>query len=157
MSLSKKLALIGLFLLITYCAAWVKAYQMSSAYVEHALQMHEQGELVEALKGMNKLELRIEDKYLGGYQQVIEAWESSILGLRPAFYQKAIDASQDILPHLSDEALLDFIEIYIQLDLRYVPEAARELLKRARVKGDKALTLEMTEFLQEAFPEYPLD
>ena len=157
MSLSKKLALIGLFLLVTYCAAWVQAYQMSSAYFEHAQQMREQGELVEALKGMNKLELRIDDEYLGGYQQVIETWESSILGLRPAFYQKAIDASQDILPHLSDETLLDFIEIYIQLDLRYVPEAARELLRRARAKNDTDLLLEMTEFLQEAFPDYPLD
>ena len=85
MSLSKKLTLIGLFLLVTYCAAWVQAYQMSSAYFEHARQMREQGELVEALKGMNKLELRIDDEYFGGYQQVIETWESSLLRPSPRF------------------------------------------------------------------------
>ena len=64
---------------------------------------------------------------------------------------------RDILPHLSNETLLDFIEIYIQLDLRYVPEAVKELLRRARVKNDTDLALEMTEFMQEAFPDYPLD
>ena len=154
MSLSKKLALIGLFLAGAYSTAWIQAYQMSSDYFKHAQEVREKGELVTALKGMNKLELRIDDEYLGGYQQVIETWESSILGIRPGFYREAVAASQDILPHLSDDTLLEFIEIYIQLDMRYVPEAARELLKRATVRGDETLAQEMTEFLLEAFPEY---
>ncbi|KEI71494.1 hypothetical protein [Endozoicomonas elysicola] len=154
MSLGKKLSLIGLFLLLAYCAAWITAYRQSSAYFEYAQEQMQQGEWVTALKGMNKLELRLEDPYLGGYQQVIETWESSLLGPRPGFYQQAITAASEVLPKLSDAELLKFIDIYVQLDLRYVPEAAVELQERARQNGDEQLATEMTEFLTEAFPEF---
>ena len=157
MSTGKKLGLVMLFVLTTYCTAWIHAYQQSSAYFEFAEAMQEQGELIIALKGMNKLEMRIEDTYRGGYQQVIETWENSLLGLRPAFYKKAQVAALDILPHVSEEELLSFIDIYIQLDMRYVPEAARELLHRSLKQNNAELQQEMEEFLVEAFPEYEFE
>lgn len=154
MNVWKKLSLIAVFLLAAYGSAWVNAYRQSSAYFQFAQEQQAKGQLVTALKGMNKLELRLEDTYLGGYQQVIETWESSILGPRPSFYQEAVAAAEGILPELTDQQILDFIDVYVQLNLRYVPEAAVELLKRAKNSKNITLADEMSEFLEEAFPEF---
>lgn len=154
MSAWKKLTVIALFIVTAYSSAWLDAYRQSSAYFQYAQEQQADGEWVTVLKGMNKLELRLEDPYLGGYQQVIETWESSILGPQPDFYRQALASAENILPKLTDQQLLDFIEIYIQLDIRYVPEAAAELLKRAKRSNNQLLVAEMSEFLQEAFPEF---
>ena len=154
MSLLKKLSIIFGFLAFTYVMAWLKVYNQSSDYFEYARQQRDSGNLVYALKGMNKLELRIEDKYLGGYQQVIETWESSMFGPRPDFYELALEEAKEIIPLLSEEQLQSFIEIYVQLDTRYVPEAALELLKKSKLSGNTQLASEMDEFLREAFPDY---
>ncbi|MET4696805.1 hypothetical protein [Endozoicomonas lisbonensis] len=154
MTTGKKLGLVALLVITTFCTAWIHAYRQSSAYFEFARAIHKEGDLVIALKGMNKLEMRIDDEYFGGYQQVIETWESSVFGIRPAFYEQAIAATGELLPQVSDEELLAFIDLYIQLDQRYVPEAARELLSRSQLQGNLELAEEMEEFLAEAFPEY---
>ncbi|MGF1758219.1 hypothetical protein L4D76_09790 [Photobacterium sagamiensis] len=154
MSTLKKLSFLFLFVLFTYCSAWVKVYFQSSDYYEYAQQQKDSGNLTYALKGMNKLELRIEDKYSGGYQQVIETWESSLVGLKPDFYEKALEESKLVIPLLTEEQLLSFIEIYVQLDTRYVPDAALELLNRSKMNGNTKLAQEMDEFLKEAFPDY---
>ncbi|PSW16601.1 hypothetical protein C9J01_06295 [Photobacterium rosenbergii] len=153
MNMAKKLSFIVVFLAFTYVMAWVKAYNQSSEYFEYARQQRDNGNLTYALKGMNKLELRIEEKYLGGYQQVIETWESSILGPRPGFYDQAVKEAEEIIPQLSEQELESFIEIYVQLDTRYVPEAAQELLKKSKLTGNTIMANEMSEFLDEAFPE----
>ena len=154
MSLLKKLTILFSFLAFTYGMAWLKVYNQSSDYFEYARQQRDNGNLVFALKGMNKLELRIEDKYLGGYQQVIETWESSMLGPRPDFYELAVKEANEIIPLLNEEQLQSFIEIYVQLDTRYVPDAALELLQKSKVSGNTQLTNEMDEFLTEAFPDF---
>ena len=154
MSAVKKLAVLFSFLLFTYFMAWMKVYNQSSEYFDYARQQQETGNLTVALKGMNKLELRIEDQYLGGYQQVIETWESSLLGPRPDFYFQAVEEAQKIIPQLNEQQLLSFIEIYVQLDTRYVPDAALELLNKSKLSGNTALEQEMDEFLKEAFPDF---
>lgn len=153
-ALKKFTAILG-FLAFTYAMAWGEAYNQSSEYFDFATTQQEQGNLVYALKGMNKLELRIEDTYFGGYQQVIETWESTMMGPRPDIYYAALEEAQKILPQLSGRDLQEFIEIYVQLDTRYVPEAAVELLQKAKLAGNAPLVEETTEFLREAFPEYP--
>ncbi|KEQ14990.1 hypothetical protein GZ77_12205 [Endozoicomonas montiporae] len=157
MTTGKKLGLVALLVITTFCTAWIHAYRQSSTYFEFARAMHKQGELVIALKGMNKLEMRIDDEYFGGYQQVIETWESSVFGIRPAFYEQARVAALDILPNVSNGELLEFIDLYIQLDQRYVPEAAHELLKRSLQQGDEEQAAEMEEFMAEAFPEHAIN
>ena len=153
MDMAKKLSFLVAFLAFTYVMAWVKAYNQSSEYFEYARQQRDNGNLTYALKGMNKLELRIEEKYLGGYQQVIETWESSIIGPRPDFYDQAVKEADEIIPQLSEQELESFIEIYVQLDTRYVPEAAKELLKKSEHAGNINMAKEMYEFLHEAFPD----
>lgn len=64
-SIGYKLLALASVILIAYGSAWLKAYSLSENYFAYAEQQYEQGKLVTALKGMNKLELRIEDEYLG--------------------------------------------------------------------------------------------
>ena len=137
-----------------YSVAWFKAYQLSADYFAYAEQQYAQGHKVEALKGMNKLELRREQVYLGGYQQVVEAWEGAMLGPTPAFYEKAKAQTARILTELSTDQLLAYIEMYVELDMRYVPEAALQLRSLAAEQENRALYQEMDEFLREAFPLY---
>lgn len=103
---------------------------------------------------MNKLELRRDDVYLGGYQQVIETWEEAVIGFKPDFYYEARNRVGVMLGKLNEEELMSFIEIYVELDMRYVPEAAAILLSRATLNGDIEVATEMDEFLQEAFPRF---
>ncbi|WP_017077894.1 hypothetical protein [Vibrio splendidus] len=49
-----------------------------------------------------------------------------------------------------------FIEIYVQLDSRYVPSAADQLRYLAKQSGEDELYQKMTEFLAEAFPRYKM-
>ncbi|WP_394239653.1 hypothetical protein [Vibrio astriarenae] len=149
-------ALLG-FIVVAFTIAWIKSHNMSKDYFEHAQQMRAEGNYVIALKGMNKLELRRNDVYLGGYQQVIETWENTLFGPTPDFYAVAQKQASDILSHLTDEELLTFIEIYVELDMRYVPEAALVLLERAHKQSNTELALEMEEFLEEAFPRIYAD
>ena len=137
-----------------YGVAWLKAYQLSADYFDYAEQQYSQGHKIEALKGMNKLELRREQVYRGGYQQVVEAWEGAMLGPKPAFYDKAKAQTALILTELSTNELLAYIEMYVELDMRYVPEAALQLRGLAAEQENRALYQEMDEFLREAFPVY---
>jgi len=149
----KWMAFVGM-VLAAYGVAWLKAYNLSADYFDYANQQYKQGHRVEALKGMNKLELRREETYLGGYQQVIETWEGAMLGPKPPFYAIAKARAEEILPQLTTAELLAFIEIYVELDMRYVPEAALQLRQLAGSRGDQATFDEMDEFLQEAFPTF---
>lgn len=141
---------------IAYGSAWLRAYSLSENYFAYAEQQYKKGDLVTALKGMNKLELRIEDEYLGGYQQVIETWRSATLGPKPDVYYQSLEKPALIIEQLNEEQLMAFIEIYVQLDSRYVPSAADQLRYLAKQSGEDALYQEMTEFLAEAFPRYKM-
>lgn len=141
---------------IAYGSAWLRAYSLSENYFAYAEQQYKKGELVTALKGMNKLELRIEDEYLGGYQQVIETWRSATLGPKPDVYYQSLEKPALIIEQLNEEQLMAFIEIYVQLDSRYVPSAADQLRYLAKQSGEDELYQEMTEFLAEAFPRYKM-
>ncbi|WEM44559.1 hypothetical protein PTW35_25180 (plasmid) [Photobacterium sp. DA100] len=152
-----KLSILSVLILTAFSVAWVKTYNMSSDYFDFAEQQKAEGNYMIALKGMNKLELRRDEAYLGGYQQVIETWENALLGPKPAFYFEAKQLAPQMLPELTNEELLLFIEIYVELDMRYVPEAALELLSRAEQQGEMELALEMQEFLEEAFPRFYKD
>ncbi|GAM56606.1 putative exported protein precursor [Vibrio ishigakensis] len=134
--------------------AWLKTYNMSSDYFEFAEAQAKTENYTTALKGMNKLELRRDDVYLGGYQQVIETWEEAVIGFKPDFYYEARNRVGVMLGKLNEEELMSFIEIYVELDMRYVPEAAAILLSRATLNGDIEVATEMDEFLQEAFPRF---
>lgn len=154
MSKGIKLGLFALLVAIAYGTAWLKAYQLSEQYSIYAHQQLNSDDLVIALKGMNKLELRQGDQYLGGFQQVLETWESAMLGPKPAFYEDALAMPERIMSQLDQQQLVDFIETYVELDSRYVPEAADQLHVVALQNGKKELANEMQEFLREAFPYY---
>ncbi|MDR9826994.1 hypothetical protein RCJ22_15395 [Vibrio sp. FNV 38] len=147
-----KMGVLVCFVATAFTMAWFKSYNMSLDYFNHAESMRNNGDYVTALKGMNKLELRRTDAYLGGYQQVIETWEETRYAPRPDFFFEAKERVNNIFVHLSTEELLNFIEIYVELDMRYVPAAALVLLERAKFERNNPLALEMEEFLWEAFP-----
>lgn len=148
----------GLLLLsvvfVAYWAAWGKAYFLSKSYFDYAQEQEAAGDYIHALKGMSKLELRIDETYLGGYQQVIETWDNAMFGFRPEFYRESLQAPARLIPQFADEDIQDFIDIYVQLDSRYVPEVAYMNLQRARAAGDQELVAEMEEFLTQAFPDF---
>ncbi|PMO33075.1 hypothetical protein [Vibrio breoganii] len=154
MSNGIKLGLFALLVAIAYGTAWLKTYQLSERYNEYAHQQIEEQNLLIALKGMNKLELRQDDVYLGGFQQVLETWKNSVLGPKPSFYDDAKAMPEKILAQLNQQQLEMFIETYVELDARYVPEAAEQLRILALQNGDSELATEMSEFLLEAFPNY---
>jgi len=154
MSNIKKILCLFIVVLLAYSSAWMKAYFLSKSYFEYAQQQQESGNLTLALKGMNKLELRIEDEYLGGYQQIIETWESSVFGIKPDFYYTSLNKPKEILTGLTQDELFSMIDVYIQLDSRYVPDAAYELMYRAGVDHNDVLEGDMHDFLTEAFPNY---
>ncbi|WP_087019623.1 hypothetical protein [Thaumasiovibrio subtropicus] len=156
MSNVKKIALLLLVVVIAYWSAWGKTYFLTKSYFDYAVAQEAQGAYVEALKGMNKLELRIEEPYLGGYQQVIEAWDNTAFGVRPRFYYEAMDAPERLLPQLDADTLYEFIDVYVQLDVRYVPEVAHLLMNKAAEQGDTAVEEEMRDFLVHAFPDHKL-
>ncbi|WP_162048467.1 hypothetical protein [Vibrio taketomensis] len=140
--------------LVAYSAAWLKTYNLSQQYFEFATEQQQQGNVIIALKGMNKLELRRGDEYLGGYQQVIETWEGAVLGPKPNYYYQALVKPNEIINQLSAKQLEEFIQIYVELDSRYVPEVADQLQQVASDSGNVQLASEMREFLTEAFPYY---
>ncbi|OLQ94613.1 hypothetical protein BIY21_08420 [Vibrio ponticus] len=140
--------------LVAYSAAWLKTYNLSQQYFEFATEQQQQGNVIIALKGMNKLELRRGDEYLGGYQQVIETWEGAVLGPKPNYYYQALVKPNEIINQLSAKQLEEFIQIYVELDSRYVPEVADQLQQVASDSGNVQLASEMREFLAEAFPYY---
>ncbi|MGF1792231.1 hypothetical protein L4D21_16640 [Photobacterium profundum] len=154
MSQYKKIAMLLAVILVAYWAAWGKAYFLSKSYFDYAVEQEAAQNYVIALKGMNKLEIRIDEEYLGGYQQVIESWEHALFGIRPAFYEEALVAPQRVIPLLNNDDLQVFIDIYVQLDSKYVPEVALMQLKRAQQAGNEELAAEMKEFLSQAFPEF---
>lgn len=154
MSNGMKLALFALLVATAYGTAWFKAYQLSKQYSIYAHQQLNEHNLLIALKGMNKLELRQGDHYLGGFQQVLETWESSMLGPKPSFYEEAVIMPQKIITQLNQQQLEAFIETYVELDVRYVPEAVEQLRLVALENGNTVLADEMNEFLLEAFPNY---
>ncbi|CAH0525324.1 hypothetical protein [Vibrio hippocampi] len=156
MSSGIKLGLFALLVAIAYGSAWLKTYQLSEQYNTYAHQQLEERDLVIALKGMNKLELRQGDLYFGGFQQVLETWENSVLGPKPSFYDDAKVMPEKILAKLNQQQLEMFIETYVELDARYVPEAAERLRVLALQNGDTEMADEMSEFLIEAFPNYKL-
>ncbi|MDF2153094.1 hypothetical protein [Vibrio sp. CAU 1672] len=149
-----KLSTFVLVVLIAYVSAWMRAYSLSDGYFTYAEQQYSTGNLVLALKGMNKQSLRKGDDYFGGYQQVIEAWHSSTLGPRPEAYYHSLEKPKQIIEQLSVEELLEFIDVYVQLDSRYVPVAADQVRVLAKQAGDAGLYNDMTAFLTEAFPRY---
>lgn len=153
----KKIVLLLSVVLVAYWAAWGKAYFLSKSYFDYAVEQEAAGNYVIALKGMNKLELRIDEQYLGGYQQVIESWEHALFGIRPAFYEEALVAPGRLIPQFADEDLQSFIDIYVQLDSKYVPEVAFAQLQRARQTGDDELAAEMEDFLTQAFPYFDFE
>ncbi|MGL6260948.1 hypothetical protein [Vibrio sp. WXL103] len=153
----KKILLLLGIVVVSYWAAWGKAYFLSKSYFDYAVEQEQAANYTIALKGMNKLELRIDDQYLGGYQQVIEAWDNALFGIRPSFYEQAKQAPERLLERLEDQELQDFIEIYVQLDSKYVPEVASLQLARAKQTGDIELAAEMKEFLTQAFPEFAIN
>ncbi|GEA51850.1 hypothetical protein VIN01S_26540 [Vibrio inusitatus NBRC 102082] len=150
----KRIGLFVSFILIAYFFAWGKVYFLSKSYFEFAQQQEQSGNYVVALKGTNKLEVRIDEVYLGGYQQVIEAWDNVTFGITPSFYDEALKAPERLILKLSDEELYQFVDLYVQLDSKYVPEVAELLLKRATDSNDELLASEMREFLIQAFPDY---
>lgn len=150
----KKIVLLLSVVVVAYWAAWGKAYFLSKSYFDYATEQEAAQNYIIALKGMNKLELRIDEEYLGGYQQVIETWENALFGIRPSFYDEALVAPARLIPQFADEDLQAFIDIYVQLDTKYVPEVAYMQLQRARLAGDEELSAEMEEFLIQAFPYF---
>lgn len=153
----KKIVLLLSVVLVAYWAAWGKAYFLSKSYFDYAADQEAAGNYVIALKGMNKLELRIDEEYLGGYQQVIEAWENALFGIRPAFYEEALVSPARLIPQFADADLQAFIDIYVQLDSKYVPEVAYMQLQRARLVGNDELAAEMEDFLTQAFPYFDFE
>tara|TARA_Y100001960_G_scaffold84186_1_gene89960 strand:- start:2518 stop:3003 length:486 start_codon:yes stop_codon:yes gene_type:complete len=149
-----KWGVLAALVLVAYSAAWLKAYNLSQQYYDFATEQQQQGNAIIALKGMNKLELRRGDEYLGGYQQVIETWEGAVLGPKPDSYYQALDKPNEIINQLSAKQLEEFIQIYVELDSRYVPEVADQLQQVANDSGNALLATEMKEFLIEAFPYY---
>lgn len=149
MSILKKLAGITVVIGICFGVAMLQIYNQSKDYFDYAESQFAQGNYTEALKGMNKLEMRREEVYLGGYQQVLESWESALGGIKPKFYETAKTRIDDILLAMDSEELLHFIEVYVELDIRYVPEAT---LRFIELSDDQELVAEMEEFLNEAFP-----
>lgn len=151
-----KWAILMLLIASAYGTAWFKAYQLSYQYFQYANAQLAQGHLISALKGMNKLELRQGETYFGGYQQVIETWEDTLIGPKPWFYSLALHQPRNIISQLNAEQLEVFIQVYVELDVRYVPEVAEQLQLVARQSGDTSLAREMVEFLSEAFPYYQI-
>ena len=139
---------------IAYFTGWYSVYQKSKLYYDFAEKQYEQGNYILALKGINKIELYPEDDYFGGYQKVIEAWQNGFFVFYPHFYDKALERSQSILQKSSNNELKDFIYTYIEIDIRYIPEAATCLLSRYKNDNNKDGEHEMTLFLNEAFPTY---
>ncbi|WP_413111716.1 hypothetical protein [Thaumasiovibrio sp. DFM-14] len=156
MSNMKKVALLLSVVVIAYWSAWGKTYYLTKRYFDYAVAQEAEGHPVVALKGMNKLELRIEERYFGGYQQVLEAWDSTTFGLRPSFYYQSQQAPQRLLSRLNAAELYAFIDVYVQLDVRYVPEVAHLLMLKSSEQGNEALEAEMRDFLINAFPDHPL-
>ncbi|RJX71955.1 hypothetical protein DZ860_08980 [Vibrio sinensis] len=140
--------------LVAYASAWLKAYQLSESYYQFAQQQFQMGNYTTSLKGMNKLELRKGDTYLGGYQQVIETWEGTLIGPKPDFYYRSQMMPAKVMANLNAKELEEFIQIYVELDTRYVPEVADQVRLLASQNGQNDLFKEMTEFLVEAFPYY---
>ena len=149
-----KLLILVFIVMIAYGSAWMKEYSLSQKYFGYAEQQYSSGHLIRSLKGMNKLELRIEDEYFGGYQQVIDIWKNSTFGPKPDVYYESLEKPQRIIESLSKQQLMEFIVTYVQLDSHYVTMAADQLRFLAKQSGDTALYTEMTEFLTEAFPHY---
>ncbi|MGX9522573.1 hypothetical protein ACWX0P_27810 [Vibrio mediterranei] len=143
-----------LIVALAYGVAWLKTYNLSSNYFTYAEQQYQQSHYIEALKGKNKLEMRRDDMYLGGYQQVVEAWEGTMFGPKPSFYYQAKLRVEQSLTQLGSDGLLQLIETYVELDSRYIPEAAERLKNKAYAEGDLTLYKEMGEFLHEAFPDF---
>ncbi|NBM54999.1 hypothetical protein GWI68_09400 [Proteus sp. G2669] len=139
---------------IAYFTGWYSVYQKSKLYYHFAEQQYEKGNYVLALKGINKIELYPEDDYFGGYQNVIEAWKNGLFVFYPDFYYQALERSQSILQKSSNKELKDFIYTYIEIDIRYIPEAATCLLSRYKKDNNKEGEHEMTQFLNDAFPAY---
>ncbi len=154
MSVYKKLIILVTVISVCFCMAMLKIYNQSKSYFEYAESQYKQKHYIEALKGMNKLEMRREEQYLGGYQQVLESWENAIGGFKPDFYQTAQKRIDETLVAMNSDELLKFIEIYVELDIRYVPEATSLLIN---LSDDEELVLEMDAFLKEAFPLYVHD
>ncbi|EAM8615959.1 hypothetical protein BHS62_25630 [Salmonella enterica] len=146
-----------LIIILAYTSTWYMVYRQSKRYFDFAEQQYEEENYILALKGQNKIELYPGDDYFGGYQQVIEGWRFSLFTYKPAFYYKSLERSKDILQKASTNELEYFIKYYVEVDTKYIPEAAGCLLRRYQNVGYKEGEIRMNEFLAEAFPLYSKD
>lgn len=151
----KKLIILTLFVAVTYISAYAKVYQQTANYFHHAQAQEHDGNYIEALKGLDKIDLRIDEDYIGGYQQVIEAWEQSGMKPKPSFYYESQPKPKDIIGKMTNEQLDSFIDVYLELDNKYVLEAAQLRYNRAIAKADTSVAESTAELLTAAFDYQP--
>ncbi|MFA0441964.1 hypothetical protein AB4560_18810 [Vibrio sp. 10N.222.51.C12] len=151
MNIIKRISFLFLFISIAYMLSYAKVYLQSESYYDFALESEHSNNLIEALKGVDKLELRQGESYYGGYQQVIESWENSSFAPKPSIYYRALEKPSIILNEMSDDVLKSFVELYIELDNKYVMDAVLIMHARASAQNDMDEVERTAQLLNEAF------
>ncbi|PTM59644.1 hypothetical protein [Desmospora activa] len=144
-------AVIGLVGLI-YAWVWVEVYQTSQFYYEMATDNYRKGDYGAALKGVETENANGETAFLGGYQQVIDAWDQPYAWPRPSFVEDARGMVDQIINEkltiAEGEALF---QAYFNRDNRYLGRIMLRVGELYEQQQDVDAAIETYEVVRQAF------
>ena len=149
----RKIIIVLLFISLSYLWVWFETYNRTSKFYQQASYNTEQGNYMSALKGKRTLN-HDESGYVfkGGFQQVIEAWDSPYAIPKPDIYKKSEESINTIINKKIDIATGNRIfQSYFKLDNKYLPEILLRIGDLQEEQGQLSKAKDIYTMVLEAF------
>lgn len=150
---AKRYWITGLCVLVifasTYFSAWYDIYSQTKAYYQSAEANYADGKKVLALKGGLDF---VTGEFTGGYQHVVEAWDSKMVFPVPKIYQSAKSKVDTILNNLTPGEIDAMTKKYIKTDKKYIDYAMMRKADLLLEGGETQAAIDLYNEIMEIFP-----
>lgn len=141
--------------IIIYAIVWVQSYNLSKKYYNMAVENYNNDNYAIALKGDRVLK---EDEggyiYLGGFQQVIEMWQSPTALPKPSVALDAEVMVWRIISEIDIETGKSIFKSYFGIDNTFLPEVLIRIGELQMEEGQYDKARETFTMAGEAFSRY---
>jgi len=151
----KSIIITGIVILIVaviYLQVWLQSYNQANMYYQQALKKYSAGDYISALKG-EMVTTAKGNSFSGGFQQVLETWQSPYAIPKPGIVKVASAQISDIINHkLTLDAGMQAFKTYYGLDNRFLGQIVVRMGDMYAAKGDDSNAKEMYNTAMQAFP-----
>jgi len=140
--------------IIAYLVGWIQIDILANKYYKQAMSSYSSGNYTVALKGEKTFANNPEGYiFTGGFEQVVNAYQSTTAWPKPPVFYKAQKMANDIInTKLTTQDAMALYNTYYQVDNDYLPQILLHVAQQYQAQGDNALAYQTYNLLYNSFP-----